>query len=119
MAAGGERLLLQRRTALLCSSLLLCSLDLLLVHCSEALLCSAALLLLLLLMTKGRVWIRMQNLKLFHGLVVTTRMNLGVCRSLENIWLGRILYFDNLFPFFMATDTEADPDIDTDTSTVA
>ena len=71
----------------------------------------------------------MQNFKLFHGLVfsgsfydgvkLTTRMNLRVCSSLENIWLGRILYFNNLFPFFMATDTETDPDIDTDNSIVA
>ena len=56
----------------------------------------------------------------FHdGVKLTTRMNLRVYRSLENIWFGRILYFDNLFPFFMATYSETDPDIDTDNSIVA
>ena len=65
----------------------------------------------------------MQNFKLFHGLVFSGSFHDGDKKkqecTLENIWPGKILYFDNLFPFFIATDTDTDPDNDTDHSTVA
>ena len=42
------------------------------------------------------------------------RNTVEICSGKNNNFV-----LDNLFPFFMATDTETDPDIDTDNSIVA